>query len=82
MIASMIFSLDYCVNMMERNPAADWALLNRNMANDGKVLSPPETLHKHFFDESALTIGPGGSILKHDFFKKLGYYPVKVWPGQ
>jgi glycosyltransferase involved in cell wall biosynthesis len=75
------YSLDYCVSMMEKNPAADWGLLNRNISNDGKVFSPHQTLHKHFFAEPSLTIGPGGSILKHDFFKSLGYYPVTYGPA-
>ena len=38
---------------------------------DGKA-----AIRKHFYEHQALSVGPGGTILKTDFIKKIGEYPL------
>jgi glycosyltransferase involved in cell wall biosynthesis len=75
------FSLEYCVGMMEANPEADWGLLNFDKGNEGLLLTPEESIMRHFFEKPFLMIGPDGSILRRDFFLKIGGYSEKYGPA-
>lgn len=68
------WSLDYCVNMMERHPDACMGILNLNNEIKNEYFNSAEAIHTNFFHTEILSIGPSGTILRRDAFKKIGYY--------
>jgi glycosyltransferase involved in cell wall biosynthesis len=75
------FSFDYCIKEMMDDPDADMGMLCFHPEMCGKVLSPKESIHLHFFNKQFLTVGPGGTILKRSFFEKIGRYPETYGPA-
>ncbi len=73
--------LAYIVDRMEKNPDAQWAIYDPEDTRQLKLLNPPEAIQEHFFVNPFLKMGPGGTILKRDFFEKLGGYPEKYGPA-
>ena len=68
------WSLDYCVNMMEKYPNAGMGILNLNNDIKDEYLNPVESIHTNFFRKEILSIGPSGTILRKEAFEKIGYY--------
>ena len=73
--------LQYCVETMEANEDADWAMMYEHGNIKERVYEPLEAIQKHFFETPFLKVGPGGTIIKADFFKKLGGYPTAYGPA-
>jgi hypothetical protein len=44
-------------------------------------LNAQMAIHKHFFVEPFLSIGPGGTIIRRSFFNEIGGYPTKYGPA-
>lgn len=68
------WTLEYCVEMMEKYPEAGMGILNLN--NDIKVeyLKSADAIKINFFNKEILSIGPSGTILRREAFEKIGYY--------
>ena len=73
--------LGYCVQLMETFKHADWAMVYPEAISNEFVLDSRAALEWHFFKSPFLKSGPGGTILKRDFFNKLGMYPVLYGPA-
>ena len=79
-----IFSdgIQNCLKKMQEFPEADMGIFyddNDDLKN--KLLKQYESIKYHFFKRPILTIGPGGTILKRDFFDKIGKYPEQYGPA-
>lgn len=74
------FSFDYCINEMLSTPNADIGMLCRDEYLCGKTLTPKQSINHHFFGTQFLFIGPGGTIIKKEFFNKIGGFPNKYGP--
>ncbi len=70
-----------CVDAMEKFPHINFAIQNKGIDHNPYPMSPMEVIRNHFFDEPCLMIGPGGTIIKSDFFNKIGGYPIKYGPA-
>jgi glycosyltransferase involved in cell wall biosynthesis len=68
------WTLDYCVAMMEEYPDAGMGILNLNKNIQQKYMTSAEAIHFNFFQTEILAIGPSGTILRSDAFKKAGFF--------
>jgi len=68
------WTLDYCVQMMEKYPKAGMGILKLNKAIKEEYLLPRDAINKNFFEHSFLSIGPSGTILKREAFESIGLY--------
>jgi glycosyltransferase involved in cell wall biosynthesis len=68
------WTLDYCVKMMEKYPSAGMGILNLNKDIKDECLNSVNAIHTNFFHKEILSIGPSGTILRKEAFKKIGYY--------
>lgn len=75
------FSLAYCVNIMEENPNAAWGLLSFYKGDEAVILTPKQSITRHFFIKPFLTTGPDGSIYKKEFFDKIGGFSTIYGPA-
>lgn len=73
--------VDDCVQAMENFPDAGFGLYWAYNEAPPFVRSPSEAADKNFFGEPFLGMGPGGTILKRDYFFKIGCYPIKYGPA-
>lgn len=75
-------TIQYCVNAMQNNPGSGLGMYFESKENmEPFCMEPKEVFQKHFFQKAILTMGPGGTIIRTDFFKKIGGYPVKYGPA-
>jgi len=74
-------SFDYLMTTMLASPDADIGMLCKDAFLCNKVVKPKETINYHFFKNQVLIIGPGGTIIKKDFFNNIGGYPVIYGPA-
>jgi len=71
-----------CISAMEAFPDAGIGIqLHENKPSPPFYLTAEQALHRHFFENSCLTIGPGGTILRRNFFEKIGKYPELYGPA-
>jgi len=75
------WTLDYCVQMMEKYPDAGMGILNKNKELEHEYLNPAETINMNFFQKEILAIGPSGTILRREAFEKIGYYKPDYGPA-
>src|SRR5690242_3046268 len=70
-----------CVSLMKSYPQSSFGM--RLFDKDCKpfLLHSAKAVHDHFFEAPFLTIGPGGTIIKRDFFEKINGYPEKYGPA-
>ena len=73
--------LEYCISMMINNPEADWGMYYNLEYSSNTILSSRQSIHDHFFKKPFLLIGPGGTILKKDFFFNVGKFPTIYGPA-
>lgn len=74
-------SIKYCVSAMEENQAAAAGYYNAAAGASSHLVNGKELLHRHFFDKPVLNIGPGGIIIRRDFFFSINCFPVKYGPA-
>lgn len=70
-----------CIDLMKKFPAAGFGINFKDLAEVPQSISSEVSVRKHFFEKPFLLIGPGGTILKRDFFFKIGQYPTQYGPA-
>lgn len=73
-------SLDKLVSDVSENSNFNFGMYC-NQIDHLKMIPGDEALNTHFFKKQFLFIGPGGTIMKRDFFRKIGGYPEKYGPA-
>jgi len=74
-------AIEYIVKQFEHFPDAQFALIYGQ--NDIKVPSsfqPEESIRMHFYKNNHLLVGPGGTVIRTDYFKQIGGFPIKYGP--
>ncbi len=74
------FGLSYCVEAMEKYPAAGMALYyhNTNGENAEPEYSEPEkSVREHFFNRHHLFTGPSATIMRRDKFEEMGRFDTR-----
>lgn len=75
-------AIRYIIQQFIKYPAARFSLIyGLNDIDQPVCLSPYECVRKHFFRSSHLHVGPGGTIVKTDYFKLIGGFPIKYGPA-
>ncbi len=75
-------TIEYCVSNMEKNSAADMAMVYQIEKIPAPILLTSEmALRNHFFKVPFLVIGPGGTFLKKSFFNSLNGYTTFYGPA-
>ena len=79
----MIFekSIQQCVELMQQYPNVSFGTYYRDSANAPFVLTSKAALERHFFEIPYLMIGPGGTIIKRNYFNQIGGFPEKYGPA-
>jgi glycosyltransferase involved in cell wall biosynthesis len=70
------WSLQYCVEMMEKYPDAGMGVLYLKNEIADEYLVPERAIKKNYFQSTILNIGPGATILRTELFRKADYYTV------
>jgi glycosyltransferase involved in cell wall biosynthesis len=73
--------LRYCVQCMEDHKDAEWAIIYPREIPEEFLMEPQPAIESHFFREPFLKAGPGQTIIKRDFFNRIGMYPVNYGPA-
>jgi len=68
------WTLEYCVEMMERYPGAGMGILYLKNKIKDEYLEPEDTIQKNFFESRILHIGPAGTILNRQLFERAGFF--------
>lgn len=71
------WTLEYCVSMMEKYPDAGIGFIYLKNEVEKEYLAPKETIHTNFFSSTILNIGPSGTILNSELFRRSGMYEDK-----
>lgn len=74
-------SIEQCIALMQQYPAVHFGTYYRDPATAPFVMTSKEALRRHFFEIPYLMIGPGGTIIKHTYFKEIGGFPEKYGPA-
>ena len=75
-------ALGYIVDSFTKFPSASYATIyrggNKSMPS---LIGSHEIIEKHFFKESILHFGPGGTVIKKRFFDQIGGFPESYGPA-
>jgi glycosyltransferase involved in cell wall biosynthesis len=74
------WTLQYCVDMMEKYPDAVLGIRHYNNIKEDFLL-PTATIYKNYFEFDILNVGPSGTIFKRDEFEKFGGYDAIYGPA-
>lgn len=74
-------ALRYLSNVYLENPNADFWLVYYGIAEGSLFLESKAAIHKHFFEQGFLHIGPGGTVIAKQLFDKIGGFPTKYGPA-
>ncbi len=74
-------SIAKCISLMKQHPDVHFGTYYRLPAKDPFVLDSKTALRRHFFETPYLMIGPGGTVIKRDYFEKIGGYPEIYGPA-
>ena len=77
----LVDGFERCIAAMNKFPQAGFGMQYNETGKSPFLLSPKLAIHQHFFKEPCLMIGPGGTILRRDFFEKICRYPEKYGPA-
>lgn len=70
-----------CVRAMLQFPEASFGMFYADFSQEAFCLKPNAALRQHFFQKPFLVVGPGGTILRREFFERIGKYPVEFGPA-
>ncbi len=74
------FSLQYCIEQMEKFPDAAMGMLylyKDGMINDPVSWESKKIVRSHFFNRTYLCIGPSGTIIRRDKFEDTGGFDTR-----
>lgn len=75
-------ALEYIVKQFNHFPNAQFALIyGQDDIKFPTAFEPEESIRKHFYKSNHLLVGPGGTVIKADFFKKIGGFPISYGPA-
>lgn len=63
-------ALEYINSVIESNVIIDFALIDDRKTKNFSIIDSREIIHNHFFKKSILHLGPGGSVVRREFFLK------------
>ncbi|MFZ4770693.1 MAG: glycosyltransferase family 2 protein [Ferruginibacter sp.] len=67
----------YIVEQFEKYPGAKFSLIyGLDDINAATCLSSEEIVRRHFYGNATLHVGPGGTVIRRDLFKRIGGYPT------
>lgn len=72
--AILPFTIEYCVEMMEKYPDAGMGILYLKNKIKEDYLHPKDTIQKNFFESRILHVGPIGTILNRKRFEEAGFF--------
>jgi glycosyltransferase involved in cell wall biosynthesis len=70
-----------CVKAILDFPDCSFGMFWDQSQGPAFVMTPEESIRRHFFDSPFLKMGPGGTILRTSFFHAIGGYPEKYGPA-
>lgn len=73
-------SMDKCVSLINKYPQTRFAI-NNDFFSEPVLLDSFEVIKHHFFKNPLLMKGPGGTIIKRNYFNEIGGYPEKYGPA-
>lgn len=74
--------MEKCVDLMENFSDCGLGMVHHNTKDEEViVLKNNESIESHFFKDAFLQIGPGGTISRRSFLKKMNGYPQKYGPA-
>lgn len=68
------------VALMEKYQAA-FGIFNNDYFSENTILSAKESIKQHFFEHPVLMNGPGATIIKTEYFRKINGFPEKYGPA-
>jgi glycosyltransferase involved in cell wall biosynthesis len=75
-------ALGYIVDSFNNFPNASYATIYRGENKlIASLIESNDIIEKHFFKESILHFGPGGTVIRKRFFDKIGGFPEKYGPA-
>lgn len=79
-------ALDYILNCFKCIPESRFASIYQKSISAGEInrcflLEEKELFQRHFFNESILHIGPGGTVIVRDYFNEIGGFPEIYGPA-
>lgn len=75
-------AIEYIVKQFEHFPDAQFALIyGQNDINVPTSFQPEESVRMHFYKNNHLLVGPGGTVIRTQFFKKIGGFPTDYGPA-
>jgi len=75
-----IDGLQYCVDSMEKYAAAGMGMLSFEKPSENDsiyLMESRDVIQNHFYTKQCLTIGPSGTIINNDKFKKIGGFDCR-----
>jgi glycosyltransferase involved in cell wall biosynthesis len=70
-------AIEYIVEQFEKYPSAKFSLIyGHDDIKSATCLSSEEIVRRHFYGNVTLHVGPGGTVIRRDFFKWIGGYPT------
>lgn len=73
--------IEKCVNAMISFPNSNFGIYSLNEKSEPYELDSADALQRHFFKTPFLIIGPGGTIIRRNFFEEIKGYPEKYGPA-
>jgi glycosyltransferase involved in cell wall biosynthesis len=73
--------IENCVKAMNQFPDSGFGIYYGLMGNKPVLINSEIATKDHFFKRPFLLIGPGGTILRREYFNKINRYPVKYGPA-
>ncbi len=73
--------IELVISTMIKFPDCGMGMFYLEKKGDTFSLGSKELIFRHFFEKPFLTVGPGGTVLKREFFLKIGKYPEKYGPA-
>ncbi len=75
-------AIEYIVAQFKKFPDAKFATIyGQHDVKETVCLSPEENIRKHFFKSDHLHVGPGGTVIRRDYFYEIGGFPECYGPA-
>ena len=73
--------IENCINAMNLFPDSGFGIYNPIHGLIPILINSEDVIKNHFFKKPFLFIGPGGTVLKREYFNRINRYPVKYGPA-